>query len=279
MPPRPGPAHAHAWHPSLHLSSISISKRATYRRRSTKGRERGRYVKNCQNVSLSLSLLGLFLAAGCSSGRKHENALSLLGEGRRRKKDRGERERTRRNIKKEVEIGSLSGREEGRKKSANELSGKHRARLHGRTEDLIIAPSSFSMCVSVSTYLEKTCFVVWISGLFIKNTDHSEYVWLCMHSSHTMLPLFSGRKSRSLAATTPPPSHICMFTQMGKLRDSAKSGLKMINKKGLARSTNFSLPFSSSSSSSSSSSLPLFSPGTGAQPNFTFSTNCQYNSE
>ena len=114
-PNAPGPAHAHAWHPSLHLSSISISKRATYRRRSTKGRERGRYVKNCQNVSLSLSLLGLFLAAGCSSGRKHENALSLLGEGRRRKKDRGERERTRRNIKKEVEIGSLSGRKGGRK--------------------------------------------------------------------------------------------------------------------------------------------------------------------
>ena len=92
-PIAPGPARARTpgTHPSLHLSSISISKRATYRRRATKGRGRGRYVKNCQNVSLSL--LGLFLAAGCSSGRKHENALSLLGEGRTKEEERQRRER------------------------------------------------------------------------------------------------------------------------------------------------------------------------------------------
>ena len=44
-------------------------------------------------MSLSLSLLGLFLAAGCSSGRKHENALSLLGEGRTKEEERQRRER------------------------------------------------------------------------------------------------------------------------------------------------------------------------------------------
>ena len=113
------------------------------------------------------------------------------------------------------------------------------------------------------------------SGLFINNTDHSEYVWLCMQSSHTMLAasFFGAKKPFPCRHHSTSFSYLYVYAD-GKLRDSAKSGLKMINKKGLARSTNFSLPFSSSSS------LPLFSPGTTrARPSFTFPTNCRYNSE
>ena len=111
------------------------------------------------------------------------------------------------------------------------------------------------------------------SGLFINNTDHSEYVWLCMQSSHTMLAasFFGAKKPFPCRRHSTSFSYLYVYAD-GKLRDSAKSGLKMINKKGLARSTNFSLPFSSSS-------LPLFSPGTRARPSFTFPTNCRYNSE
>ena len=92
-------------------------------------------------------------------------------------------------------------------------------------------------------------------------------------SSHTMLAasFFGAKKPFPCRRHSTSFSYLYVYAD-GKLRDSAKSGLKMINKKGLARSTNFSLSFSSSS-------LPLFSPGTRARPSFTFPTNCRYNSE